>query len=332
MCSDVRLVCLPWRSAICVPQLEIYNARLDERKRKRDFILERGFLNTKKTIVAEKKRSAEEKEHTARLRVLARFQTQEQHDALLENLANETRLRQRLHELKARARVCRALFPPEKAEERPLLLLTPRPHRSPPGRCLVFSQELRAVGVKTLAEGEAYDADRRRRQADKARQRALENSAVGPGSGAAKSNVRANRYLSRDGPSGLTSSLLPPPGVPAPRELAGLRTNDTLRGAQQGAGAAGAAAKGKGGAKPLSGWMDVSSLPGAELLLSRERELCSQQRLVPLHFLAVKEGLLRASLLQGSVSRERALALFPMDPARLARVFELLLGARPRPG
>lgn len=88
------------------------------------------------------------------------------------------------------------------------------------------------MGVKTMVEGEQFDAEKRRRAADKARMRALENSAVGPGSGAAKSNVRANRYLSRDGQPGgglLSSSLLPPPGVPAPRELAGLRTNDTLR-------------------------------------------------------------------------------------------------------
>lgn len=87
------------------------------------------------------------------------------------------------------------------------------------------------MGLKTLAEGEQFDQEKRRRQADKARMKALENSAVGPGSGAAKSNVRANRYLSRDGgaSTGMLSSLLPPPGVPAPRELAGLRTNDSLR-------------------------------------------------------------------------------------------------------
>lgn len=133
--------------------IEIYNTRLEERRRKRDFVLDRGFLNVKKTTTAEKRRTAEEKEHSARLRVLARFQPQEGHEALLEGIANESRLRLRLQELK----------------------------------------ELRAHGVKTLAEGEQFDLDKRRRAAEKARLRALEKSAVGPGSGAAKTNVRANR-------------------------------------------------------------------------------------------------------------------------------------------
>lgn len=36
---------------------------------------------------------------------------------------------------------------------------------------------------------------------------------------------------------------------------------------------------------------------------------------------------MRLSLQGEGVSRERALALFPMDPQRLARVFEVLAGA-----
>lgn len=101
-----------------------------------------------------------------------------------------------------------------------------------------------------------------------------------------------------------------------------------MQGGPQGQGPGGAAGKGGKGAKPGMGWLDVTGLPGAELLLSKERELCGQLRLVPVHYLAVKEGLMRASLQQGGLTREAALALFPMEPARLARVFELLLGAR----
>ncbi len=53
---------------LCAPR------RLDERERRRGFVLERGLLNTRAAGVLEKKRNTQEKELYARMRVFARYQ------------------------------------------------------------------------------------------------------------------------------------------------------------------------------------------------------------------------------------------------------------------
>ena len=52
--------------------LEVYNARLDERERRRDFILARGLLNVRRMQGLETRRLPHEREQHAALRVFAR--------------------------------------------------------------------------------------------------------------------------------------------------------------------------------------------------------------------------------------------------------------------
>ena len=69
--------------------------------------------------------------------------------------------------------------------------------------------------------------------------------------------------------------------------------------------------------------MDLLGLPGAELLTSRERELCSSCRLVPVHYLAIKDALIRASPLR----RADARTMFRLDAHRAGAVFDLLIAS-----
>lgn len=73
--------------------------RLDERKRRKDFILERGLLNVKRQQALDKKRSKEERELYQRSRVFMRYHSMEEHEALLMGLNTERKLRQRIEEL-----------------------------------------------------------------------------------------------------------------------------------------------------------------------------------------------------------------------------------------
>jgi hypothetical protein len=73
--------------AVLPPGPQIYNRRLDERERRRQFVLDRGLLNVKRQQAIDKRRSAAERELHGSLRVLARHLAQDQHEALTEGVA-----------------------------------------------------------------------------------------------------------------------------------------------------------------------------------------------------------------------------------------------------
>lgn len=85
--------------------LRIYAKRLDERKRRKDFILERNLLHPNPF---EKDLSPEEKELCQRYDVFMRFHSKEEHEDLLKTIISEHRTLKRIQELKeARAAGCR---------------------------------------------------------------------------------------------------------------------------------------------------------------------------------------------------------------------------------
>lgn len=57
--------------------LEIYNWKLEERVRRKQFVIERGFLDWKKQQQIEKRKSKEERELYNKMRVFSRFWPQE---------------------------------------------------------------------------------------------------------------------------------------------------------------------------------------------------------------------------------------------------------------
>ncbi|XP_059662873.1 transcriptional adapter ADA2-like [Cornus florida] len=85
--------------------LHIYSKRLDERKRRKDFILERNLLYPD---LFEKNLSLEEREICRRYRVFMRFHSKEEHEELLKSIIEEHRILKRIQELQeARAAGCR---------------------------------------------------------------------------------------------------------------------------------------------------------------------------------------------------------------------------------
>ncbi|KAL7102525.1 hypothetical protein ACP275_08G125300 [Erythranthe tilingii] len=85
--------------------LHIYLKRLDERKRRKDFILERNLLYPDPF---EKDLTSEEKELCRRYRVFMRFHSKKEHDELLKSVVEEQRILKRIQNLQeARAAGCR---------------------------------------------------------------------------------------------------------------------------------------------------------------------------------------------------------------------------------
>ncbi|XP_073021986.1 transcriptional adapter ADA2-like isoform X1 [Primulina eburnea] len=85
--------------------LHIYSKRLNERKRRKDFILERNLLYPDPF---EKDLTLEEKELSHRYRVFMRYHSKDEHDELLRSIIEEQRILKRIEGLQeARAAGCR---------------------------------------------------------------------------------------------------------------------------------------------------------------------------------------------------------------------------------
>lgn len=80
--------------------LQIYNARLDERIKRKKFVIERGLLDFNKQNALDKSRTKEEKEIYNLMKVFARFNTAEDHEKLVQGIIKEKQIRQRIEELK----------------------------------------------------------------------------------------------------------------------------------------------------------------------------------------------------------------------------------------
>jgi Myb-like DNA-binding domain len=85
--------------------LEIYNAKLDERERRKAFVLERGLLDFKRLIAIERRRPREERELYDSLRPFARFMSGAEYEELLRGIIFENRLRKRIAALQEYRRV-----------------------------------------------------------------------------------------------------------------------------------------------------------------------------------------------------------------------------------
>lgn len=80
--------------------LEIYNIRLDERIKRKKFVIERDMLDLKKQNTLDRIRTKEEKEIYNLLKIFARFNTPEDHDKLVQGIYKEKMLRQKIEELR----------------------------------------------------------------------------------------------------------------------------------------------------------------------------------------------------------------------------------------
>ena len=80
--------------------IELYNARLDERIKRKKFTIERGLLDLKSQQKKERKKSKEDREIINNLKPFARFHTKEEHQELENLLCKERHLKELIDQLK----------------------------------------------------------------------------------------------------------------------------------------------------------------------------------------------------------------------------------------
>lgn len=80
--------------------IELYNARIDERIRRKKFVIERNLLDYKKTQKMERNKTPQEREIITSMKIFARFNTAEDHERLVNSLIKERLLREVIEQLK----------------------------------------------------------------------------------------------------------------------------------------------------------------------------------------------------------------------------------------
>lgn len=103
--------------------LAIYNSKLDEREKRKQFILSRKLWDYQKAYQTEKQLPADERDLVHRMRLFERFHTTEEHAKFLADILRAKRLRKEIAKL----------------------------------------QMYRRMGIRTLAEAERYELDKQRR-------------------------------------------------------------------------------------------------------------------------------------------------------------------------
>ena len=76
--------------------IEIYNIRLTERERRRQFVMNRKLINVRKQQTLDRRRNPAERELYARLKAIARYLPQHEFEVLSDGVVTESRLRARI--------------------------------------------------------------------------------------------------------------------------------------------------------------------------------------------------------------------------------------------
>ena len=245
--------------------IEIYNSKLDERERRKKFVLERGLLDYKKHQAVERRRQKDEREIYNRLKCFARFHSPEEHEQFVQGIIKEMRLRQRIAKL----------------------------------------QEYRKAGIRTLREADQYEMDKRRREKEQeSRKRRQNNSYLYASVPKKTSKARADRYAERNESGSMSSS-----SSSASSSSSSLSSS---------------AAPNK---RARLGPLDVSGAPDVEKLSDSEKELCSSLRLLPKHYLVIKDTIVRESLRLGYLSTQDAQAMLNIDVRKTGRLYDFFVSA-----
>lgn len=253
--------------------VRIYNWKLDERNERKRFAIDRGLVDIKKQQTFEKKLSKEDRELVSRLRVFARLHSPAEHDALVDGILRAKKLRNHIETL----------------------------------------QHYRKMGLKTIEQIKRYEADKKKREADQrirmkrdtsieqfvpydlARSQSVNSNhsggmaaanggfvAVSSNGNSSKDNTMMSRRRGRGMNADLNQDYVTDDAMTTAAEPSSSNGNNNGNGNSNGNGNAASAVL-----------VDISRYPGYEHLTAMEAELCSKIPLLPLHFLAVKEAVVR---------------------------------------
>jgi transcriptional adapter 2-alpha len=266
--------------------LDIYNSRLTTRSEHKRAILLHHMLEYRKFATIDKKRTKEERDVVNKIRPFARLMTYDDFEMFSESIVTELQCRRRIAEL----------------------------------------QEYRRNGIKTADMAAKYERDKAIRLNALNRLGGSPNALLStPGSRftansmAAVTQLGAGTNNSKMLPSSLSlasSAYSSSESERATPVVNGLTSNGIGSGLVNG----GVGSKfRKSAVNPL----DISKAADVELLSPQEQILCSQVRILPKPYLAIKETLFRELLRTGGVLKKKtARELIKIDVNKTGRIYE----------
>jgi hypothetical protein len=332
--------------------LAIYNSKLDEREKRKQYILSRGLYNYRKNQLEEQKLPRDERDLIHRMRLFERFHTPEEHKVFIADLLKAKRLRKEIAKL----------------------------------------QTYRRLGVRTLAEAEQYEVYKSRRafhktafrqkEAEAAKSsddkvndteaRATSRSSDDAASSSLWKQYRTNQRKGRANEKGDSGDeQLQEEGKPTdteavtknesadvekkddPMEIDAEKEDAPVKEGQDGeeeakaadtettADAPAATDDSDKEAKESPAALDaqsaeanidkLSTMPGFQLLLAGEADLCRKLELTPMQYQEIKRALLLECLSQGLLDRETASsskrALVNIDVQKRGQVVDFMVTA-----
>ena len=185
------------------------------------------------------------------MKVFARFQTQEEHDTMVEGLLKARRLRKQIQ----------------------------------------LYQHYRKMGVRTMDQARQYETDRKKRDDEKKAQKQREDTP----------------YLYATGRTKIASS------------------SSTKRGRGRGSQDDEGEVDGSSSDKSKDNDVAISKAPGAQSLSPTELKLCCALPMLPIHYLAAKDAIVREAFRNGTITREGVRNVVNFDDEHYEMVYDFFV-------
>ena len=300
--------------------MAIYNSKLDEREKRKQFILSRKLYDYRKRQAQDEQLPRDERDLVQRMRLFERFHTPQEHEMFLADILKAKRLRKEIAKL----------------------------------------QLYRRIGIRTLVEAEKYELDKARhnfhksaylqREAEAKRAEAASASGVSGGVRVPKrtgsmddddssfslwkkyrtSDRKERKSINRDQS---TDTKDPAPQDPSTRRSDGEPDCQDMQDSTDNAAMdidddtdakASGAAKTEGSSEDG----DLAQHPGYTLLSQREVALCRKAGLLPAQYLEIKKVLVHQSLAAGLIDTDNSRRiLVKIDVERRGDVIDFLVRA-----
>lgn len=328
--------------------LNIYNSRLTSRAERKRIMLEHGLLNYRQNVALEKKRSKTERDLLNKIKAFARILTPNDYQEFISNILTELHCRKRIAELQEyRLNGIRTFSMAAKYE-------TDKAARA----SALSSDRNGSLNANSVMSGSRHSLTSSRYSSGFSTPvRNTHNPAVSQGSihPVHHSTVSTAQYLANDtikaedgstpmeSKSNNTStgtpatSITPANGSATSSAAAAATTTTTpldVNAINVNTITPATAARlteltAKIFRKPVANPLDISRATDVELLSPEEQILCSQLRILPKPYLAIKETLFRELLRAGGILKKRtARELIKIDVNKTARIYEFFQAQR----
>jgi transcriptional adapter 2-alpha len=229
----------------------------------------------------EKKRSKDEREIYNNLRVFARFHSAPEHEQFIQGLLNELRLRKRIEQL----------------------------------------QTYRLNGIKTLADAEIFENERKKREIQAG------NAGQAAASSLSSSNkLKQNKDLSSTGSNNLTLANKRSAEELGSSDEKLLKISKKESNLNSSTAANLQLAKAQSSSPALlNSTFSIDGLAGVELLSEKERQLCLTLQLIPQHYLSIKNKLIKEILAKGYIKENQAKQLIKIDINKTQKIFDFFV-------